>query len=423
MPAEKRVMEGFKSLTRVDDALRALLSEVRWVPTVVEVRIEDSLGLPAAEDVVAPSDFPPFDRSAVDGYAVRSSDTLGASTLSPIRLRVIGEVQAGADPSTLRPLGEGEAYVIYTGAPLPPGSDAVVMAEDAIRQGEFVDVMRQVTPFQNVSRKGEDFQEGKVVVRRGQRIMPWHIGAMASLGIKTVKVYRVRVAVLSTGSEVLDIDDPRAGRPGTIINSTKPLIKGLLRSDGYEPVDIGTVPDDVEEIAERIAEGLRRADAVITTGGTSIGAHDLVPDAVSRLGKVIFNGVRMRPGKPTGAGVVDGKPVFMLSGFPVAGLTGYIAFVRPTLLHMTGSRPEPVPTVRGVITRRVANIAGVRTYLRVKVRWTGSGYQVEPLAITASGVLSTLTEANGILIIPEDVEGYDEGDEVEVTLIAPPENL
>ena len=423
MPSEKRRMEGFKSLVGVEDALRELLSEVNYVPGWVEVNIEEALGLPAAEDVVAANDFPPFDRSAVDGYAVRASDTLGAGLLNPITLRIVGESVPGVDPSSLRPLGPGEAYVIYTGAPLPPGADSVVMAEDAVRAGDMVNVMRQVSPYQNVSRRGEDFQKGKTVIRRGQKVMPWHVGALASLGVRKVKVYRLRVAVLSTGSEVVDLDDPRAGRPGTIINSTKPLIKSLLRSDGYEPVDLGTVPDDVDEIADRIMRGVREADAVITTGGTSIGGYDLVPEAVAKLGRVVFNGVRMRPGKPTGAGVVEGKPVFMLSGFPVAGLVGYLAFVRPTLLHMTGTPDDPTPRVKGVITRRVANVAGVRTYLRVRVFQTPNGYMVEPLAITASGVLSTLTDANGLLVIPEDVEGYDEGDLVEVTLISPPEKL
>ncbi len=423
MPSEKRHMEGFKSLVRVDDALKALLSEVAHRPAPVEVDIEGALGLPSADDVVAETDFPPFDRSAVDGFAVRASDTLGASLLTPVTLTLVGESTPGVDPSSLRPLGPGEAYVIYTGAPLPPGSDAVVMAEDAERAGNAVSVLRQVVPYQNVSRKGEDFQRGKVVVRKGHRVMPWHIGALASLGVRRVSVYKVRVALVSTGSEVVDLEDPGASRPGMIINSTKPLLKGLLRSDGYEPIDLGTVPDDVNEIAARVSEGLRVADAVITTGGTSIGTYDVVPEAVARLGKVVFNGVRMRPGKPTGGGVVYGKPVFMLSGFPVASLAGYLAFVRPTLLRMTDTPEDPVPKVRGSITRRVANIAGVRTYLRVRVYRTPNGYQVEPLAITASGVLSTLTDANGLLVIPEDVEGYDEGDEVEVTLISPPESL
>ncbi len=423
MPSEKRRMEGFKSLLSVEEALNGLLNEVKHRPTPVEVDLEGALGLPAAEDVVAGGDFPPFDRSAVDGYAVRASDTLGAGLLNPLKLRVVGESVPGIDPSSLRPIGPGEAYVIYSGAPLPPGSDSVVMAEDVIRAGDYVSVLRQVSPYQNVSRRGEDFQRGKTVIRHGHRVMPWHIGALASLGVKKVNVYRLRVAVLSTGSEVVDLYEAKAVRPGTIINSTKPLLKGLLRSDGYEPVDLGTVPDDINEIAVRLEDGVRAADAVITTGGTSVGNYDVVPEAVGRIGRVVFNGVRMRPGKPTGAGVVDGKPVFMLSGFPVAGLVGYLAFVKPTLLHMTGTPQDPTPMVKGVITRRVANVAGVKTYLRVRVAQTPNGYQVEPLAITASGLLSTLTDANGLLVIPEDVEGYDEGDLVEVTLISPPESL
>lgn len=417
----KRTMEGFKMLVSVDEALRSILDNINLTPDVIEVNIQDALGLPVAEDVVAPLDVPPFDRSAVDGYAVRSSDTLGATLLNPVRLRIVGEVQAGDDPSRLPRVGEGEAATIYTGAPLPPGADAVVMAEDASRVGEYVEVKRQVTPYMNVSRKGEDFTKGKIVIRRGYKVQPWHVGALASLGIRKIKVFRrLKVAVLSTGSEVVELDDPRAGTPGTIINSTKPMLISLLRQDGFEPIDMGTVPDDADMIKSKISEGLRVADAIITTGGTSLGAYDLVPDVIARMGKVLFNGVRMRPGKPTGAGIINGKPVFMLSGFPVASLTGYITFVRPTLRHMTGTPEDPVPIVKGKITRRVANVAGIRTYLRVRVYPNERGeLMVEPLAITASGVLSTLTDANAILVLNENVEGYDAGDEVEVMLISP----
>ncbi len=418
----KRIMEGFKELTRVDDALAILFREVTHVPEVVEVDLEDSVGLPVAEDITSPTDFPPFNRSAVDGYAVRSFDTLGASMLNPIELKVAYEVIPGFDISTLRPLEPGEAAIIYTGAPLPPGADAVVMAEDARRQGDKVYIMAQVTPFQNVSRKGEDFSRGKIVIRKGDKLMPWHIGALASLGITKVKVYRrLRVGVLSTGSELVELREVDKGSPppGKIVDSTKTMLKALLGRDGYEAVDLGVVPDDMNAIEKAIARSIGSLDAIITTGGTSIGSYDLVPEAVNRLGRVLFNGVRMRPGKPTGAGVVEGKPIFMLSGFPVASLAGYLAFVRPVLRRMTGTPEDPMPIAKGVITRRVANIAGVRTYLRVRVYRSEGRYKVEPLAITASGVLSTLTDANGILVIPEDVEGYDEGDEVEVLLIAP----
>ena len=419
---QKKAMEGFKTLVSVDEALRELLRRVAHRPDVVEKPVEEALAHVAAEDVTSPTDFPPFDRSAVDGYAVIASDTLGASLTNPVVLTVKYQVDPGTDPSRLEPLQHGEAAVIFTGAPLPPGADAVVMAEDASLRGDRVFVTRQVSPYQNVSRRGEDFTKGKPVIRRGQIVRPWHIGALASLGIAKIKVYRpVRVAIISTGDEVVDLP-PEGGLPGPgkIINSTKPLLKALLRLDFFEPVDLGTVPDDVDRISSLIREGLSKADAVITTGGTSIGARDLVAEAVASVGEVVFNGVRMRPGKPTGAGVAWGKPIFMLSGFPVAALAGYVAFVRPTLRHMTGTPEDPASVVRGKITRRGANVAGVRTYLRVRVLATKEGYLVEPLAITASGVLSTLTDANGLLVIPENVEGYDEGDEVEVVLIGPP---
>jgi len=197
------------------------------------------------------------------------------------------------------------------------------------------------------------------------------------------------------------------------------LIKALVYSCGGEPVDLGIVEDEMKLILEKIKNGLKICDALITTGGTSIGKRDLVPAAVSRLGEVLVHGIAMRPGKPTGFGLVEGKPVFMLSGFPVAALIGFNLFVKPTINVLQRTVDEPAPKIIGRLTRRVASLTGMRSYLRVKVSKHEDVYLVEPLRLTGSGLISTLTEANGILVIPENMEGYEEGDEVEVELFDP----
>jgi len=400
-----------------------MLAEVikyRIVETI-DVPLEDALNMVCAEDVIAPMDLPEFDRSAVDGYAVVAEDTFGSSPSNPVELRVVGKAYAGMRPSDTLRVDRGEAVEIYTGAPLPCGANAVVMLEHTNRlSGDSVEVLYPVSPYQNVSRKGEDYKKGELVIKGGTRIRPWHIGALAALNIPKVKVLRKpRVAVLSTGSELVEVGSDL--KMGDVVNSSRPMLKSLLREIGCDVLDLGTVPDELERIKESIREGLRAADALVVTGGTSVGELDLVPEAINSLGKpgLVVHGIAMRPAKPTGFGVIDGKPVFILSGLPVAALVGFQNFVKPSIQMMLGLQDEPKLTVRGRLTRRVANPHGVRSFVRVKVIREGDAYYIEPLMLTGSGLISTLTKANGMLVLPEDVEGYDEGEEVEVELFQP----
>ena len=414
----KSKMKGFKELMKVEDALKLLFENM--IPPKIEseeIYVEESIGKISYEDIISQVDIPPFNRSAVDGYAVISSDTVGASITNPISLKIVGEIKAGDNPENIKSINKGEAVIIYTGAPLPKGSDAVVMAEDATYKGDLVEINKAVAPYQNVSKIGEDFSKGKIIVKKNTIIKPWHIGAIVSAGIKKIIVQKpLNVAILSTGNEIAE---PNEDSKGKIINSTKPLLKSMIMSFGCKPIDFGTVNDDIETIKEKIELASKVSDLIITTGGTSVGNYDLVTDAILKINgsKILFNGVRMRPGKPTSGAVINGKPIIMLSGFPVAAVSAFYAFIFPTINFMRNTNEEIEPKIKGKITRRVANIAGVKTYLRVKVRKEKNEIYVDPLAVTASGVLSTLTEANGLLIIPENVEGYDEDDEVEVMLI------
>ncbi|MEM2016345.1 MAG: molybdopterin molybdotransferase MoeA [Nitrososphaerota archaeon] len=416
----RKEMEGFKTLTSVDKALQILrgILEKLEEKDVVDVPLTESLGRICGENIYARFDIPSFDRSAVDGYALIAEDTFSASPSNPIQFKIVGSLMPGDEVGKLE-INRGEAVEVMTGAPLPLNANAVVMAEDAkeVEPG-LLEVYKQVHPFQNISRRGEDFQAGKLVVRKGTKIKPWHIGALASFNITHVKVFsKPKIGILSTGSELVELGSEL--KISKIVNSTKALIKALVYSCGGEPVDLGIVEDEMKLILEKIKNGLKICDALITTGGTSIGKRDLVPAAVSRLGEVLVHGIAMRPGKPTGFGLVEGKPVFMLSGFPVAALIGFNLFVKPAINVLQRTVDEPAPKIIGRLTRRVASLTGMRSYLRVKVSKHEDVYLVEPLRLTGSGLISTLTEANGILVIPENMEGYEEGDEVEVELFDP----
>ncbi|MCS7107196.1 MAG: molybdopterin molybdotransferase MoeA [Acidilobaceae archaeon] len=415
-------MSGFKELTSVAKAVEMLRARVTHRPGKRKVRLEDSLGRYLAVDVVAPLNIPPSERAVVDGYAVRSADTFGSSPSNPSILRVKGFLRAGEEPKVS--LSPGEAVEVATGAQLPPGADAVVMYERTRRSGDILEVLEPVPPLGNVSRVGEDVREGEVVLRKGTRLMPWDIAVLASMGIGEVEVYDLRVGLLNVGSELVELgeaDAREALKRGLVINSNRYSISALLTSYGFSPQYLGIVRDELEEIREALGRAVREFDAVITVGGASVGRADLTVRAARELGaEVVIHGVQLRPGRANSAAVVQGKPIFMLAGFPVAAIVGFEALAKPLLLHMVGGEEEPKATVKGVLTRRVTTPINVRSYVRVRVFEEGGKTYVEPLALTGSGILSTLVRGNGILVVPEDREGYDEGEEVEVVLLRSP---
>jgi len=415
-------MKGFRELTSVSDALDEIRKRVTWrIREVEEVDLLSALGRICGENISAPLDSPPYDRSAVDGYAVVAEDTFGASTTNPIELKLVGRVEAGMVAKQVPRISRELAVEIFTGAPLPPGANAVVPVENTKKKGDIVEIFLQVHPYQNVSRRGEDYRVGDVVLKRGSIIKSWHIGALASLGISKIKVLRrPRIALISTGSELAQPGERIEA--GKIYDSTKPMLKAMLREYGSDPIDLGIAKDDLKEISNKLSRGLKEADAVIVTGGTSVGEKDLVPEAVSENAEIIVHGLKIRPAKPTGFAIANGKPIFMLSGFPVAALIGFQVLVVPALEQILECRFDPKPRTRGILTRRVASPPGIRTYVRVRVFKDELGrVLVEPLRVTGSGVLSTLTRGNGLLVIPEEVEGFDEGEVVDVELFSPVE--
>lgn len=412
-------MRGFSELMTVSALLRRLFAAI---PATKPLETEnctliEALGRVLAEAITCPFDLPPFDRSAVDGYALRALSTIGASPTNPIEFKIVGRISAGDRPEELVRIKDQEAALIFTGAPMPGGADSVVMIEHCSQRDGSVQVNRQIHSMQNVSRRGEDYSKDETIVPVRTVLKPWHIAAIASIGKESVKVLRpLRIGVLSTGSEIVEPGQPM--KPGQVSNSTKPMLLSFAKQEGCAPVDLGTVPDDLDTIIRLIAKGLESCDAILTTGGSSVGEKDLVQQAISKLDgyKFVAHGLRLRPGRPTGVSLVGKKPIFVLSGFPVAAMAAFQAVVKPTLRHFTGADEETAPRLRGILKRRVSNETGNRSYVRVRVTEGSKGFEVEPLMLTGSGLLSTLTKANALLIVNEEVEGYDEGEEVEVLL-------
>ncbi len=401
----------FNERLPLEEAFR-LISELELRKVGSEcVPVLDACGRITAEDVVAKWDVPHFDRAAMDGYAVKAEETFGASPNNPIVLRLVGEVEIGDKPCELR---SGEAVRVSTGSPLPNGANAVVMLEYANEFDGYVEVCKAVTPWENVSRRGEDVRAGEVVLKRGEVIQPQDVGLLSALGISSVRVLKKpRVGIISTGNELVEVGE----RPemGKVVNSNYPMLSCAVREFGCEPVYLGIAEDEYEVIEEKIEEGIGVSDVVIVTGGTSVGKCDLVPEVVGDLGRIVFHGVAMKPGMPTGLGVVDGKPILMLPGFPVACLLGFRTFFPEILSKVTGVRVvlKRGEVVKAKLARRIPSQPGVRTFARVVLK----GGIAEPLRTSGSGILTSMIRANGLIVIPEDREGFEEGEEVEVVLI------
>lgn len=401
-------LRGFERLTGVDEALSIFLKELRLERLAsVRVPLHEALGRVLAEDAMAEGDLPPFDRSAVDGYALKAKDTFEASQISPKVLELTKEDR----------IDEREARQIWTGNPLPSGADAVVMLEHTKRVQGGVQLWNPVTPGYNVSRRGEDVERGQVAVKEGTRLRPRHLGLLAALGRTHVSVVeKPVVAILSTGSELVELGcKPKQAQ---VVGVNRLILSGLCVELGADPSDLGIARDDLNEIKAKIQEGINKADVVLTTGGTSVGHADLVTEAINQIAApgLIVHGIAMRPAMPTALAILRGKPIIALSGNPVAAMIGFEVFARPLILKLLGIESEPRPMLRASLTRRVPSVLGRRVFLRVHAFEREGEFFAEPVRIKGAGVLTTMTKANGYVIIPEDREGLSEGESVTVYL-------
>ncbi|NPA69546.1 MAG: molybdopterin molybdotransferase MoeA [Crenarchaeota archaeon] len=401
-----------RELKRVEDVLEEVLKYVTHRLKSIRVRTYDAVGRILAEDVYAKVDLPPFDRSAVDGYAVRSDDVFSASPSSPVILRL-------SDSNEVHP---GEAVKVCTGDPLPEGADAVIMREHVVEREGFIEVLRPVARWSNVSRRGEDFKAGELILPRGSLIDQISVAAMLATGNLEISVYECKIGLICTGSEIVepeilkDVKDiEELSKRGIIVNTTRFLVKEAAESIGAIVEYYGIVPDDVDQISKAVKTLLERNDMVIVTGGTAVGERDLTYRAIMSLNPdYMWRGLAIRPAKPTGIAVIKGKPVLMLSGFPVAAYVGFTVLGVPIIYHMMNMSPIEKAMLRGVLTRRIAKPPSLRAYVRVRacVDRRDGVIKISPLALTGSGLLSTLIRGNAILEIPEELEGYEEGSQV-----------
>lgn len=398
-------MRGFATRHDVDEALALLSQRLTPLPSEV-IALDEGLDRVIAEDIVAAIDVPHFERSAVDGYGVRARDTFGASDYNPIPLVLKGEIFPGRALDLT--LMANQAVRIMTGAPLPTGADAVVMAEYAEEDAKQVNILQPVSPLKNVGRIGEDIRQGDVVLRRGRKLRPQDLGVLASIQVAQIPVYRrPTVALIITGNELVQVGEPLTGC--YIVDSNSFTLAGLSRRLGARPVRKGIIGDDYHLIKETIQQATE--DVVIITGGSSVGAEDFAPLIVQEIGELVVHGVSMRPSSPVGFGFIQQQPIFLIPGNPVSALVAFDAFVGPTLQLLQGLQPTyPYPQVRGRLTRKIASAIGRVDFVRVRCTTAG----IEPVRVTGASILSSTTRADGFVIVDKNSEGLDEGQEVEV---------
>jgi len=406
---------GMYPMLSVEEALGRVLSGLSPLPEE-RVPILAALGRVVSRDLRAPYDVPPHANSAMDGYAVRAADTAGAGPGNPVRLRLVGEVAAGHLPGA--GVAPGTAIRIMTGAPLPPGADAVVRFEWARREGEEVLVSRAVPPGQDVRPAGEDVRTGELVIPAGTRLRPQEIGMLATLGQTGVWVHRrPRVGILATGDELVEPGHPLP--PGKIRNANSYSNYAQVLSCGGIPVPLGVARDREDEVAARMRAGLERGvDLLLVSGGVSVGDFDLVKRVLAAQGRMDFWRVRMKPGKPLAFGWLSlgGRevPVLGMPGNPVSAMISFLVFARPAILALQGARDLSLPTLTVRFADRVERKDGRRHFLRVRLSEEGGELVAHLTGDQGSGILSSVVRADALAVIPEDWDHVAPGARVEV---------
>ena len=397
-------MKFISNLIPLEEALSKINDNIKLMDTET-IDLKDSQGRVLAHSVSSYHNSPPFDKSAMDGYAVIAEDTFGASNNVIKELKIIDRI--GAGDFSNKSLQNGEAIVIATGAPIPDGANAVLMKEYTYEDGDNLEIHSQVTPGENISPKAEDIAKGDEILGENVLIRPQEMGLIASAGYSEVEVYkRPRVKLLITGNELVDpspnIDDAK------IINSNQYTIAALIRSAGAT-VDIDHGIDDFDEIRDAIDKASREYDCIITTGGTAISKGDVVIDAVEDLGEVLFHGVAMRPGKPVGAGIVNGTQIFMLSGQPVAAMGQFDIIARHFLFKVQGLDYSH-KIVKRTSSTKIHSSLGRTDYIRA----VADDETVHHVLNRGSGIIRSMVEANCYIIIDENHEGIEIGDMVDL---------
>jgi molybdopterin molybdotransferase len=397
----------------VDEALHTILESIRPL-SLEKAGILESLGRVLGEDIISGRDIPGGDNSAMDGYALRAADTPFASLRNPVTLRVVEDIPAGHMPK--KKIKAGEASRIMTGALIPGGADAVLRVEDTEGAGKQVRIFASVKPGADIRLAGEDVKKGEPVLSRGHIIRPAEIGMLSSLGRSFIHVFqRPIVAIIATGDELVDVDEPVA--PGKIVNSNSYALAAQVMECGGIPLQLGIAKDTRKDLEAKF-QGALRADVIISSGGVSVGDYDFVKDVMNEIGsKMQFWKVAMRPGRPLAYGTLGGKPLFGLPGNPVSSMVSFEQFVRPALLKMMGHRNLFRRSVRAVLMENITKKSDVRSFLRARVVFKKGQYLVTTTGEQGSGILKSMVLANGIIILPEKITRAKKGDTVTVQIL------
>jgi len=398
----------FKLLISREEALNLILKHVKPVERKEKVGIEELVGRVLAEDVQANISVPSFDRAAMDGYAVRAEDTYEATSTKPKILRLVGVSTVGKPVK--RRLEKNECIQVATGSPIPPGADAVVMLEFTEKMGETVYVFKPVYPGANISPMGEDIKKGETILRDGDLLTPAKVGVLAALGRREAYVYeKPKIAIVPTGTEVKE--------PGSILEEgqiydvNSYTLISVLSQNGCKPVRFPPIPDVFDEL-DKFVKNLVNYDMVVFSGGSSVGEQDLLEKVVKKSGEILFHGVQIKPGKPTLFGLIDGKPVFGMPGYPTSCLSNAYLLLVPAVRKMARLPPKPKQVVKAKISQRIVLGSGREQFLTVKIQ-DGKAIPV----FKESGTITSMTEADGYIILPVNLDVLEKGEEVEVTLL------
>jgi len=402
------MMRPIRETIPLDEALRLIEDAARPIDRVERLDIREANGRVLAADIVSSVDVPPVPRAAMDGYAVAAEDTFGAGQYDPKVLTCVERVSTGQVP--VKTISRGECAEIATGAPMPAGADAVVMVEETDKDGEGrIRVFSPVYPRQNVGRQAADIAAGQVVLRRGDVLNPSRVGALAAIGARDADVFaKPRIAILSTGNEVVDPGQPLA--PGHIYDINKFTLAAIIADHGGVAVPFPTAPDTLEDL-RRALDACAGEDLVVFSGGSSVGERDLILDVVAERGEVVFHGIAVKPGKPTLFGTIAGKPILGMPGYPTSCLSNAYMLLVPALRRMARLPASRLRTVALPLSQRIVSTTGRHQFFTVRVE---NGAAVP--AFKASGDITSMSQADGYIEIPAQTEIVEKGEMVEVRL-------
>ncbi len=398
----------FGELIPYDEALSTVLKEVELIERKEKIDLDDSFERVLAENIESDMYVPPFDRAAMDGFAVRAEDTYGSDKFNPNELQKIGKLHAGDAPE--KNIGKGECIQIATGAPMPEGANAVVKVEVTEKKNDTVSIFDPVHPGENVSDKGEDIEKNELILKQNSFLTSAKVGALAAMGQKEVKVYeKPKIGVIPTGDEVVPLDEDLA--PGQIYDVNSHTLSCVVRKNGCIPQSEEVVHDSVSGLKEGIKKAVQKTDMVLFSGGSSVGDKDVLVDALDSIGEVIFHGVKLKPGKPTLFGKVKDTPVVGMPGYPTSCLNTAQQLIRPALRKLSGL-PEPAKRkTKAVLQKRMTSSLGREQFMTIRLE----GEKAYPV-YKQSGAITSMAQADGYFKIPENVELVENGEKVDVHL-------